>query len=99
MTPDERAASWGTRLLEPVPVPGLAHAVHWRETEPGSIRARGKNHPLAGAWLVSRYCPPGGNCADPMIGVGGLWLNVPPSAVGAIYGAECEQLGVLAERN
>jgi hypothetical protein len=81
---------WGCDFLEPVPVPGLAHAATWSGTAPGTTRAPGKNHPLAGAWLVDQYCPSGGVCADPMFGIGGLWVKVSLKKVGALHGCEIE---------
>ncbi|MBI4863478.1 MAG: hypothetical protein HY815_24920 [Candidatus Riflebacteria bacterium] len=65
----------------------------------GSMRAPGKNHPLVGAWLVTRWAQPGGVCADPMIGVGGLWLRT-NGTVGRLYGCEIEPgLCALARDN
>lgn len=60
-----------------IPVKGPAHPTDWAETAPGTTRYPGRNHPELGWWLVHEFCPPGGACADPMIGAGGLWLDVP----------------------
>lgn len=87
----EWAARWDCDLLDPVPVPGLATAATWRGAVSGTTRAPGKNHPIAAAWLVDRYCPPGGVCVDPMIGTGGLWLRASRDRIGALYGCEVEE--------
>lgn len=59
-----------------IPVPGHATSKDWSGTTPGTTRYPGRNHPRLGEWLVANFCPPGGSCADPMIGTGGLWLNL-----------------------
>jgi hypothetical protein len=100
MEPKEHANLWRSELLDPVPVPGLANAATWQGTVLGTTRAPGKNHPLVGAWLVERYCPPAGICADPMFGPGGLWVRAPEKQLRAVYGCEIEEpLCQLARKN
>jgi hypothetical protein len=100
MKPHEWAALWECALLDPIPIRGLATAATWRGTVSGTTRAPGKNHPLAGAWLVERYCPEGGICADPMFGTGGLWVKAPIERFSALHGCEIEShLHELGRRN
>lgn len=94
-----RTASWGIPLLDPIPVPGHANQKDWGNTTKGSLEAVGRNHPRAGAWLISRYARVGCVAGDPMIGVGGLWL-AQRSRVGLLCGSEVEpELVTLAQEN
>lgn len=81
-----------------IPVPGPATAKDWKHAEVGTTRYPGKNHPGLGAWLHKTFCPPNGKCADPMIGAGGLWLEVP--LPNELYGCDVnEEALMLADQN
>lgn len=81
---------WGCELLAAIPVSGFATAATWRGMTSGTTRAPGKNHPLAGAWLIDQYCPEDGVCVDPMFGAGGLWIKADVTRVGSLEGCEIE---------
>lgn len=99
MTPQAYADSWGVPLLAEIPARGHATARDWGWATEGSLDAPGRNHPVMGAWIVDRYCPPNATCADPMIAVGGLWIRADRSRARRVYGAELEPIGLLAQRN
>ncbi|MFA6093992.1 MAG: hypothetical protein WC986_13720 [Elusimicrobiota bacterium] len=95
--PAARCARWGVDLLEEIPVPGLATAVDWGGCAPGTTDYPGRNHPGMGAWLWEKYRPAvGTTAADPMIGVGGLWLQTDAFVLGCDV---CSDAVKLAEQN
>lgn len=80
---------WKVPALEPVPYPGAATSADWKFCVEGTSKAAGKNHPKAGGWLAQKYLGENGTAADPMLGVGGLWLNA-GEQVSTLHGADCE---------
>lgn len=76
-TPDGWCERWAIPLLPEIPYPGLCTAKDLEGMVPDKKRWPGRNDPRAGAWLYARYGGGDFRCADPMYGVGQLWLKVP----------------------
>lgn len=81
VTPFDWCDAWNVSLLEEIPHPGLATSKDWAGHQAEARRWPGRNHPRAGQWLRERYSRPDDYCADPMAGVGGLWIGVPKRRV------------------
>jgi len=95
-SPAEFARAWCAPLLEEIPAPGHATSADWAGVQEAAKRWPGRNLPPAGAYIVNRYAALDAVCADPMIGVGGLWLRAPRVQ---LFGCEVEPAGAkLASR-
>lgn len=76
-TPGDWCSLWDIALLDEIPHPGFATAKDIEKLPAAERKWPGRNDPRAGLWLWRKYGGVGSACADPMIGVGQLWLHIP----------------------